>query len=59
MLDVLQRIRPHRGAPRPTANMGSIHECQFDRALKRASINAHTPMKKTSTSIAAAQDGAC
>lgn len=59
MPDVLQRICPHRGAPRPTANMGSIHECHFNRPPKRASIKAHTPMRKTSTSIATAQDGAC
>lgn len=59
MLEVLQRICPHRGAPGPTADMGSIHECRLDRPPKRASIKAHTLMKKTSTSIATTQDGAC
>ena len=53
-LDVLQRICPYRGAPRPTASMRSIYECRLDRPPKRASIKAHTAKKKTSTNIATA-----
>lgn len=60
MLDVLQRISAYQGASRPTATMGSIHECQSNRAPTRASIKAHTPIKKTGASMATtAQDGAC
>src|SRR5262245_2971373 len=56
--DVAHSICAQRGAPRPMAKMGTIHEWLFDRCPNSARKPAHTPTKKAKTSRVTAHVGA-
>ena len=49
MPETAHSIWHQRGAPRPTANMGRIHEWRKEALEKMANRMAHTPMKKPKT----------